>query len=221
MIYKDLKNDPELADIETPSFEPYDDDQDGTRMYVPDIDDADPNTHDHYVRAEVELSIGDQVMSGIVCGRKQQSDGTLRGQCTLTINIEPAMNNKQDSLCSHIQCQECCMHPPLSCLHTQCSEQECILENAACVEANVTASCSYGRSCTKINNANAITIDSDTSNNSSPINSRNAMIESNNAITHNVTNTNSHYMPKKAFNMSTNQGKPLQASKFMQPTTQL
>ena len=59
MLYKDLKNDPELADIETPSFEPYDDDQEGTRTYVPNIDDTDPDTHDHYVRAEVELLIGD------------------------------------------------------------------------------------------------------------------------------------------------------------------
>ena len=48
-------------------------------MYVPDIDDADPDTHDCYVGAEVELLIGDQVMSGIVHGRKRQSDGTLRG----------------------------------------------------------------------------------------------------------------------------------------------
>jgi hypothetical protein len=30
MLYADLKNDPELADIETPSFEPYDDDEAGT-----------------------------------------------------------------------------------------------------------------------------------------------------------------------------------------------
>ena len=78
LLYVDLKNDPELADIETPSFEPYDDEE-GTRTYVPDIDDLDPHTHDCYVGAEVELSIGDQVLSGIVRGRKRQSDGTLRG----------------------------------------------------------------------------------------------------------------------------------------------
>ena len=58
MLYTDLKNDPELADIETPSFEPYNDDQDRIQMYVPDIDDADLDTHDHYVGAEVELLIG-------------------------------------------------------------------------------------------------------------------------------------------------------------------
>ena len=38
LLYEDLKTDPELADIETPSFEPYDDDQEGTCTYVPDID---------------------------------------------------------------------------------------------------------------------------------------------------------------------------------------
>ena len=64
MLYEDLNNDPKLADIETPSFEPYDDDQEGMQMYVPDIDDADPDTHDWYVRVEVELLIGDKVMSG-------------------------------------------------------------------------------------------------------------------------------------------------------------
>ena len=37
MLYADLKNDPELADIETSLFEPNDDDQDGMRTYVPDI----------------------------------------------------------------------------------------------------------------------------------------------------------------------------------------
>ena len=84
MLYEDLKNNPELADIETPSFEPYDNDQEGTQMYVPNINDADSDTHDCYVGAEVELSIGDWVMSGIICGRKQQSDGTLRGLHTLT-----------------------------------------------------------------------------------------------------------------------------------------
>lgn len=66
MKYEDLKNDPELADIETPLYEPYTDDQEGAHMFVPDIDNADPDTHDCYVRAEIELLIGDQIMSGIV-----------------------------------------------------------------------------------------------------------------------------------------------------------
>ena len=67
-----------LLTLKPPSFEPYDDEE-GTRTYVPDVDDLDPGTHDCYVGAEVELSIGDQVLSGIVRGRKRQSDGTLRG----------------------------------------------------------------------------------------------------------------------------------------------
>ena len=61
-----LKTDPDFADIETPSFEPYADDHDGEHPSVPDIDDADPDTYDVHIGAEVELSIGDRVMAGKV-----------------------------------------------------------------------------------------------------------------------------------------------------------
>jgi hypothetical protein len=47
-----LKTDPDFADIETPSFEPYADDHDGEYPPVPDIDDADPDTYDAYIGAD-------------------------------------------------------------------------------------------------------------------------------------------------------------------------
>jgi hypothetical protein len=36
------------------------------QTFIPDIDGADPDTHDRYVGAEVELLIGDWIMSGKV-----------------------------------------------------------------------------------------------------------------------------------------------------------
>jgi hypothetical protein len=49
-----------------PTYESYEDDDDGAYVPVSDIDDADPDTHDCYVGTEVNLSIGDEVMSGKV-----------------------------------------------------------------------------------------------------------------------------------------------------------
>jgi hypothetical protein len=50
--------------ISTPTYESYKDDDNGAYVPVLDIDDADPKTHDPYVGAEVNLLIGDKVMSG-------------------------------------------------------------------------------------------------------------------------------------------------------------
>jgi hypothetical protein len=83
------------------------------------------------------------------------------------------------------------MPRPLSCLHSQRSEQERIFKNAARVEAEVTASRAYGRSCTEINHSNATTINSGASSNVILIKSSTATIDNNDAI-----DPNSHSMPK-------------------------
>jgi hypothetical protein len=54
---EDFKDDPDLSDIKTPTYESYKDDDDGAYITVLDIDDADPNTHDCYVGTEVNLLI--------------------------------------------------------------------------------------------------------------------------------------------------------------------
>ena len=78
--YEDFSNDPELESLGTPSFEPYEDDE-GRPVRTPEDDDeADPDTYDQYVGAEVVLPIGDKMMNAKVRGRKRQSDGTLRGK---------------------------------------------------------------------------------------------------------------------------------------------
>ena len=76
---EDFKDNPDMSDIETPTYESYEDDDDGAYVPVSDIDDADPDTHDRYVGAEVNLLIGDKVMSGKVRQRKREADGSLKG----------------------------------------------------------------------------------------------------------------------------------------------
>ena len=77
--YEDFSSDPELEGLGTPSFEPYEDD-DGPPAPTPEDDaEADPNTFDQYVGAEVVLPIGDTMMNAKVRGWKRQSDGTLLG----------------------------------------------------------------------------------------------------------------------------------------------
>ena len=90
MTPKDFASDPDLADAETPSYDLYEDDSDGGQGPIPDIDDADPDTHDYYVGAEVELSIGDNVMSGKVKRRKRELDGTLKGKA----NSNPILDSR-------------------------------------------------------------------------------------------------------------------------------
>ena len=66
-----------------PSFEPYANDYEGEHPPVPNLDDADPDTYDTYISTEVELSIGDRVMSGKVRRQKHEQDGTLKGMAHL------------------------------------------------------------------------------------------------------------------------------------------
>ncbi|KAI2497691.1 Reverse transcriptase (RNA-dependent DNA polymerase) [Fragilaria crotonensis] len=89
--YEDFVNDPELEDLGTPIYEPYSDgeDDDGLR-FVPDIDEADDDTYDQYVGAQVSLPIGDKMMTATVRGRKRSSDGTLRGKA----NANPILDTR-------------------------------------------------------------------------------------------------------------------------------
>jgi hypothetical protein len=47
-----------MSDIDNPTYEVYQDDDDGIYTPVPDIDKGDPNTFDRNIGAEVKLSIG-------------------------------------------------------------------------------------------------------------------------------------------------------------------
>lgn len=109
------------------------------------------------------------------------------------------MDKKQRSSCNRIR---------LSALY----EQESIFQNAARVEAEVTASRSYGRGCTEINHSNATTIDSGATTTNSTMDSTTRavkLIHTNNAVnsndadrkSHNSNDTdqNSHNTPKRGF----------------------
>jgi hypothetical protein len=52
--------------MDTPTYDMYEDDDEGAYSQVPDIDDVSPDTYNCYVGTEVELSIRDKVMSGKV-----------------------------------------------------------------------------------------------------------------------------------------------------------
>lgn len=58
--FEDFKSDLDLADIKTSLFEPYANDNEGEHSFVPNIDNADPDTYDYYIGTKVELLIGRQ-----------------------------------------------------------------------------------------------------------------------------------------------------------------
>ena len=84
-------------------MKPYEDDE-GRPARTPEVDDeADPDTYDQYVGAEVVLPIGDTMMNAKVRGRKRQSDGTLLGKAhsnpildTRTYEVEFADGQKTE-----------------------------------------------------------------------------------------------------------------------------
>jgi hypothetical protein len=62
--YKDFSNDPELESLGTPSCDPYEDSEGGQPPAIQDEDnEADPDTYDQYVGAEVVLPMGDTMMN--------------------------------------------------------------------------------------------------------------------------------------------------------------
>ncbi|KAI2488761.1 hypothetical protein MHU86_25815 [Fragilaria crotonensis] len=89
--YEDFATDPELVDLDTPTFSNYADDDDGEIPHVPDADDEpDADTHDQYVGAEVTLPIGDKMLSAKVRNRKRAIDGSLIGKA----NSNPILDTR-------------------------------------------------------------------------------------------------------------------------------
>ena len=89
--YEDFSTDPDLESFATPTFENYFDDDDGEMPPAPDADDeVDTDTHDRYVGAEVNLPIGNKMMSGKVRGRKRMADGSLVGKS----NTNPILDTR-------------------------------------------------------------------------------------------------------------------------------
>ena len=79
LIKSEMASDPDLVDAITPEYELCVDDVDGEALPIPDIDDADPDTYDQYVGAEVQLSHGNNVVTGVV-KRRKTSNGVVAGK---------------------------------------------------------------------------------------------------------------------------------------------
>lgn len=79
----------DLPEDETPEYERYEDDED---KGVPTIerDDFDRDAVDMYLKAEVELPIGGEMLSGRVSTRKRDADGNLVGKA----NANPIMDTR-------------------------------------------------------------------------------------------------------------------------------
>jgi hypothetical protein len=52
----DFKADPDMSYMDTPTYDMYKDNDERANSQVLDIDDVSPDTYDHYVGTEVELS---------------------------------------------------------------------------------------------------------------------------------------------------------------------
>jgi len=66
-------------DVETPSYETYQDDQEEPHQ-MPDRDDVSEDYWDKYLNAEVLLPIGDRQQTGVVKERKRDASGALKGK---------------------------------------------------------------------------------------------------------------------------------------------
>jgi hypothetical protein len=79
MMLDDFKDDPEFADFETQTFEPYKDEK-VPASKMPDIDDVDDiQTYDQYAGAHMRVAIGDEIHRWEVVGCNHELDGTVKG----------------------------------------------------------------------------------------------------------------------------------------------
>eukprot|EP00978_Attheya_sp_CCMP212_P021831 scaffold64169_cov51-Attheya_sp.AAC.1 len=86
----DTKDFTEELDIETPIYEPYDDDEGGDMELFPDRDDDDPEIFDNYVGSEVLLQHGESMSSRKFIGRKRDKDGIAKGKA----NTNPILDTR-------------------------------------------------------------------------------------------------------------------------------
>jgi hypothetical protein len=79
----DFKYDPDYADLLTPTYDCYEDDE-VPASKMPDIDDVnnkgDIDNYDHYVGVQVRIPIGDEICTVKVVRRNHELDGTVKGR---------------------------------------------------------------------------------------------------------------------------------------------
>jgi hypothetical protein len=83
MKRSDFEEDPDFADLVTPPFDCYEDDE-VPPSKIPDIDDikkeSDVDIYDQYFGAHVRVPVGNEIKTGRVTRRKHELDGTVRGR---------------------------------------------------------------------------------------------------------------------------------------------
>jgi hypothetical protein len=77
MTKDDFKDDPDFTNFETPTCEPYEDDE-VPASKMSDIDDVD--NYDQYGVTQVRVPIGDEIWTGKVMWYKRELDGTVKGR---------------------------------------------------------------------------------------------------------------------------------------------
>jgi hypothetical protein len=89
----DFQDDPDYADLVTPTYDFYEDDEvpPSKMPYIDDIKkEHDVDTYDQYVGSYVRVPIGDDIRSGKVLRRKRELDGTARGRA----NANPMLDTR-------------------------------------------------------------------------------------------------------------------------------
>jgi hypothetical protein len=82
----------DLPGDETPEFEAYEDDEEGTqKIVVEDRDEFDADAYDPYLNAEVLLPIGGEQLTGTIVGRKRDAAGNPIGRA----NVHPILDTRE------------------------------------------------------------------------------------------------------------------------------
>jgi hypothetical protein len=91
----DFKLDPDFVDFVTPTHDCYEDKKEPAfeMPAIDNLDEHDVDTYDQYVGASVKLSIGNQVQTGKVTGRKRRLDGVARGKAIANPILETRTYN--------------------------------------------------------------------------------------------------------------------------------
>ena len=77
-------------DLDTPTLEPYDDDDNGGLAPLPDRDESTPDAYDQYIGAEVLLDYQGKQLTGRVKGRKRDAEGNPKG----TASSNPILDSR-------------------------------------------------------------------------------------------------------------------------------
>jgi hypothetical protein len=120
MTKYDFKYDPDFTDFETPTVEPYEDEE-VPASNMPDIDDIDDvDIYYQYFGSQVRVPIGDEIRSGKVMRHTHEIDGTVEGQT----NANSMLDTRTYDIDFPDGCSdECTANVILENMYLQCDEE--------------------------------------------------------------------------------------------------